>query len=659
MWHGGGWFAYMRSGDEKPTVTRELLLRVLSYARGYWWHIGGMLVTILLTTGLSLLTPLIFRNMIDVVIPARDTNRLILLALALLLIPAVTGGINVVQRRLNATVGEGVIYDLRSSLFARLQRMSLRFFTNTKVGELMSRLNNDVVGAQNAISNTIVSIVTNLIEAIALIAVMVALEWRLTLVSVLILPLFIIAARKLGTVLRDIAREAMETNAQMNAHMNETLNIGGALLVKLFGRSMEEEKRFRERAANVRNIGIRRAVVGSTFFVIFGLVSAIGTALVYGLGGYFVITDVFTVGTIVAFGSYLGQLYGALQGLAGAPVEFSTSMVSFERVFEVIDLPQDIVEKENAIVLRDVKGRLEFDNVTFNYRVDDTKLLKDVKRYGRHEDVGAVLSLSHKDRGQKTKDGPSSTVRGLEGNGSDSAETDPTSQAREVALKGVSFTAHPGQLVALVGPSGAGKTTMTYLIPRLYDPSEGVIRIDGHDLRDVTLDSLSSAIGMVTQENYLFHDTIRTNLTYAKTDATQAEIEAAARAANIHNFIMDLPDGYDTIVGERGYRLSGGEKQRIALARVILKDPRILVLDEATSHLDSESEALIQEALKRVMAGRTSIVIAHRLSTILAADQILVMDRGQIVERGTHNELITLGGLYSQLYDTQFRGERV
>jgi ATP-binding cassette subfamily B protein len=659
MRHGGGWFTYMRSGDEKPTVTRELLLRVLSYARGYWWHIGGMLVTILLTTGLSLLTPLIFRNMIDVVIPAKDTNRLILLALALLLIPAVTGGINVVQRRLNATVGEGVIYDLRSSLFARLQRMSLRFFTNTKVGELMSRLNNDVVGAQNAISNTIVSIVTNLIEAIALIAVMVALEWRLTLVSVLILPLFIIAARRLGTVLRDIAREAMENNAQMNAHMNETLNIGGALLVKLFGRSLEEENRFRERAANVRNIGIRRAVVGSTFFVIFGLVSAIGTALVYGLGGYFVITDVFTVGTIVAFGSYLGQLYGALQGLAGAPVEFSTSMVSFERVFEVIDLPQDIVEKEDAVVLRDVQGRLEFDNVTFNYRVDDTKLLKDVKRYGRHEDVGAVLSLSHKDRGQKIVEGPGSKVQSPDGNGSDSADTDSTSQAREVALQGVSFTAQPGQLVALVGPSGAGKTTMTYLIPRLYDPTEGVIRIDGHDLREVTLASLSSAIGMVTQENYLFHDTIRTNLTYAKTEATQAEIEAAARAANIHNFIMDLPDGYDTIVGERGYRLSGGEKQRIALARVILKDPRILVLDEATSHLDSESEALIQEALKRVMAGRTSIVIAHRLSTILAADQILVMDRGQIVERGTHHELIALGRLYSQLYETQFRGERV
>jgi ATP-binding cassette subfamily B protein len=543
--------------------------------------------------------------------------------------------------------------------------MSLRFFTNTKVGELMSRLNNDVVGAQNAISNTIVNIVTNLIEAIALLAVMLTLEWRLTLVSIVILPLFIIAAQRLGTVLRDIAREAMETNAQMNAHMNETLNIGGALLVKLFGRSLEEEKRFRERAANVRDIGIRRAVVGSTFFVIFGLVSAVGTALVYGLGGYFVITDVFTVGTIVAFGSYLGNLYGTLQGLAGAPVEFSTSMVSFERVFEVIDLPLDIIEKEDAVVLQDVRGELEFDNVTFNYHVDATRLLKDVKRYGRHEDVAAVLSLAKPttDDGRQTKakggNGQSSMVnRPDEGSGSDSLELDSTSQAREVALDGISFIARPGSLIALVGPSGAGKTTMTYLIPRLYDPTGGVIRIDGHDLRDVTLDSLSSAIGMVTQETYLFHDTIRTNLTYAKIDASQAEIEAAARAANIHNFIMDLPDGYDTIVGERGYRLSGGEKQRIALARVILKDPRILVLDEATSHLDSESESLIQEALKRVMAGRTSIVIAHRLSTILAADLILVMDRGQIVERGTHDELIALNGLYAQLYETQFNREK-
>lgn len=659
--HGYGWFMAMRQGDEKPKVTRELLLRVLNYAKPYWWHIAGMLVTILLSTGLSLLTPLIFRNMIDVVLPAKDTQRLIWLGLALLFIPALSGGVNVLQRRLNSTVGEGVIFDLRSSLFSRLQRMSLRFFTNTKTGELMSRLNSDVVGAQNAISNTIVNIVTNLIEAIALFAVMISLEWRLTLVSILILPLFIITAQRLGTVLRDIARQAMDTNAQMNAHMNETLNIGGALLVKLFGRTREEEKRFRERAANVRDIGIRRAVIGSSFFVIFGLVTAVGTALVYGLGGYFVITDVFTVGTIVAFGSYLGQLYGTLQGLASAPVDFSTSMVSFERVFEIIDLPQDIVEKENAVELKDVKGELQFDNVTFNYKVDESILLKDVKRYGSMDNVKAVLS------GGNGNGDASVTKRRVESGAlslskrtaSDSAEADSTSQARDVALEGISFTARPGELVALVGPSGAGKTTVTYLIPRLYDPSDGVIRIDGHNLKDVTLESLSQSIGMVTQETYLFHDTIRTNLTYAKPDATQAEIENAAKAANIQDFIMDLPEGYDTIVGERGYRLSGGEKQRIALARVILKNPRILVLDEATSSLDSESEALIQEALKRVMSGRTSIVIAHRLSTILAADLILVMDRGKIVERGTHAELLSLNGLYSQLYETQFRAEKV
>ena len=653
MFHGGGWYSYLRSGDDKPQkVTKELLLRVFEYARPYWNQIGGMLVTILFTTGLSLVSPLIFRYLIDTILPSKDLNQLIIFALALLLVPLVTGGINVVQRRLNAIVGEGVIYDLRVALFSRLQRMSLRFFTNTKVGELMSRLNNDVVGAQNAISNTIVGIATNIVQTVAILAVMLTLEWRLTIVSVLILPLFILAARRLGAVLRDIARQAMDQNAAMNAHMNETLNIGGALLVKLFGRADEEGERFRQRAEGVRDIGIRRAVVGSTFFVIVGLVSAVGTALVYGLGGYFVIRDTFTIGTIVAFGSYLSTLYGALQGLAGAPVEFSTSMVSFERVFEVIDLPQDIVEKEDALVLRNVRGDLEFEDVTFLYSIDTSKLLSDVKRYGKMDNVTAVLSGDHAGNGKKNGHGEAAS-------GADLTEPAPTSQARDTALESVSFHASAGQLVALVGPSGAGKTTMTYLIPRLYDPTEGVIRIDGHDLRDLSLDSLSSAIGMVTQENYLFHDTIRTNLTYAKPDATQAEIEAAARAANIHQFITELPDGYDTVAGERGYRLSGGEKQRIALARVILKDPRILVLDEATSHLDSESEALIQDALKRVMAGRTSIVIAHRLSTILAADMILVMDRGQIVERGTHEDLLALNGVYTQLYETQFNRERV
>ena len=646
MFHGGGWFAYVRSGDEKPPkVTRELLLRVFSYARPYWRHIGGMLVMILLSTGLGLITPLIFRQLIDHVLPAKDIHQLTLLALALLAVPLLNGGIGVIQRRLNATVGEGVIYDLRVALFSRLQRMSLRFFTNTKVGELMSRLNNDVVGAQNAISNTIVGIITNLIQAAAILAVMLSLEWKLTLVSVVILPLFILAARRLGGVLRKITRRQMELNAQMNAHMNETLNIGGALLVKLFGRRLDEDKRFSERAAAVRNAGIQRAWIGSSFFVIVGLVSAVGTALVYGLGGWFVIQGAFTVGTIVAFGSYLGSLYGSLQGLASAPVDFSTSMVSFERVFEVIDLPLDIDEKPNAIQLRDVRGDLVFEDVSFQYVVDEDKLLSNVKRYGSMENVKAVLSLDGDGKGRK----------GVENGGAGEEESEYKTQAREMALEAVSFHARPGQLIALVGPSGAGKTTMTYLIPRLYDPTGGRILLDGHDLRDLTLDTLSAAVGMVTQETHLFHDSIRTNLLYARPNATQAEIEQAAQAANIHDFVMELPDGYDTIAGERGYRLSGGEKQRIALARVILKDPRILVLDEATSSLDSESEALIQDALKRVMAGRTSIVIAHRLSTILAADNILVMDRGQIVEQGTHEELLQLGGLYAQLYETQFK----
>ncbi len=635
----GGWWNVLSSPDEKPKVTRELLLRVLAYARPHRWRILGMLGMILITTGLGLVGPLIFRRLIDQTIPSKDVKSLIGLAIALLLIPLFTGFFNVIQRRLNSQVGEGVIFDLRVSLYTHLQRMSLRFFTNTKVGELMSRLNNDVVGAQNAISNTLVGIITNIIQTIALLVVMLRLEWRLTIISVVIMPLFILAARRMGTQLRDIARQQMDYNAQMNAMMNETLNISGALLVKLFGRIDTEIQRFKDRAAMVREAGIRQAVVSTQFFVIIGLVGAIGTALVYGIGGFLVMRDVFTVGTIVAFGAYLTSLYGALQGLANAPVAFATSVVSFERVFEVIDLPQDILEKPGAVDLKDTHGELVFDHVTFTYQSEGTQQLSQVRRYGQMQNVTAALSGG--DSGKTT----------------DKARQDDEahlSQARPIALEDICFHVEAGKLAALVGPSGAGKTTLTYLIPRLYDPTSGRITIDGYDLREVTLASLSAQIGMVTQETHLFHDTIRTNLLYAKFDGTEDELFTAAQAANIHDFILGLPDGYDTIVGERGYRLSGGEKQRLALARVILKNPRILVLDEATSHLDSESEALIQDALKHVMAGRTSIVIAHRLSTILAADLILVIDRGQIVERGTHFELLELNGLYAQLYHTQF-----
>ena len=649
--HGGGWFSYLSSTGEKPKVTIGLLRRVLGYSRPYRWKLLGMLVLILFSTGLTLLSPLILRDLIDRTIPSGNLSRLIFLAVALLLIPALGGGMGIVQRRLNAMVGEGVIYDLRVALYARLQRMSLHFFTNTKLGELMSRLNNDVVGAQNAISNTIVNIITNIIQAVAVLVVMLTLEWRLTLISIVILPLFILAARRMGERLRDISRQQLEANAQMNATMNETLNIGGALLVKLFGRGLTEVKRFESRAALVRDLGIGRAVLGAIFFIIIGLVSAVGTALVYGIGGYLVMEKAFTIGTIVAFGAYMSSLYSALQGLTNAPVDFATSVVSFERVFEVIDLPQDIAEAADALVLSDVRGELTFEHVTFRYSINEKSLLSSVKRFGRMDNVDAVLSggpQETKSKDGKPADAPADT---------DEEELSHT-QARLNALEDVSFVAQPGQLVALVGPSGAGKTTLTYLIPRLYDPTDGHILLDGHDLRTVTLDSLSEQIGMVTQETHLFHDTIRTNLLYAKLDATQAELEAAARAANIHDFVASLPDGYDTIVGERGYRLSGGEKQRVALARVILKNPRILVLDEATSHLDSESELLIQEALKRVMAGRTNIVIAHRLSTILAADVILVFDRGLIVERGTHRQLLSQGGLYTHLYETQFSRER-
>jgi len=630
------WRSFIRSSDEKPSLSWDLLKRVLAYSRAYRAHLLGMLLLIFADSGLSLLSPLIIRNLIDSVIPAGDLRGLVRLALALLAVPVVQGAAAVFRRRLNALVGEGVIHDLRAALYAKLQSMSLRFFTHTKTGEMVSRLNNDVIGAQNAVSSTIVSIITNLVQSAVVFSMMLTIEWRLTLASVAIMPLFIYAARVLGRRLRDTARSQMNANARMNAIMNETLNIGGALLIKLFGRQASESNRFSKRAAQVRDLGVQRAFYGSIFFVIIGLLSAVGSALIYGFGGYQVIQGRITIGTIVAFGSYLGILYSALQNLSNAPVEFSTSVVSFERVFEVLDLPVEIDEKPGALTLEDVRGEIVFEDVTFRYEDDRPGGLSDVRRYGQVQEGEGILSGSH----EQDADQPRETAE---------------SQARSVALEDINFTIAAGQLTALVGPSGAGKTTLTYLIPRLYAPQEGRILLDGHDLRDISLQSLTAQIGMVTQETFLFHDTIATNVRFASPDASQEQIEDAARAANIHDFIAGLPEGYNTIVGERGYRLSGGEKQRIALARVILRDPRILILDEATSSLDSESERLIQEALERILAGRTSIVIAHRLSTILKADQILVLDRGRIAERGTHQELLARGGIYTSLYTTQFQ----
>lgn len=634
MAHSGEWwrFIYADGAEKRPSVTWDLLKRVAQYAKPYRVKLSMMLLMILVSTALSLVVPLALRELIDHAIPERDVAKLNLLAFILFFIPILNSSVLIFQRWMNSSVGEGLIYDLRRELYNHMQRMSLRFYVSNKTGELMSRLNNDVVGAQQAINNTFVALITNTVSVIGVLIVMLSLEWRLTLAGLIILPLIVLPARRFGKQLRGIVYDAMNYNAKMNAMMNETLNINGVMLTKLFGRSGDESKRFDDRARKVADIGVRQAVLGSLFFAFLGLIGAFGTAVVYWMGGHLVLSDALTIGTLVAFAALLSNLYGPLQALVNAPVELVSSLVSFERVFEVVDFPVEIREKENPVELKNVQGKIEFEEVTFNYSAIVAPSLSKANRMDE-EEVDAVLS-----------DTPIPT------NGDKSL-----SQARSFAVANLSFTIEPGQLAALVGPSGAGKTTITYLLPRLYDPTSGVIRIDGHDIRDVRLKDLADNIGMVTQESYLFHDTIRTNLLYAKPDASEAELVAACQAANIYDFINELPNGFDTIVGERGYRLSGGEKQRIAIARVILKNPQILVLDEATSHLDSQSEVLIQNALEKLMKNRTSLVIAHRLSTILAADVILVMDRGQLVERGTHDELLAKGGLYAELYETQFK----
>ncbi len=638
--HSSGWFSYLSHDEnqDKPVITKDLLSRVWSFANPYRLRIIGLLLTILAISGISLISPLLYRDLIDIALPNRDVNRLNWLALGMILIPVVNGIIGVWQRQLNASIGEGVIYDLRRALYQRLQRMSLRFFTQTRTGELMSRLNNDVIGAQRAISNTLVTIISNIVTLVATLSIMIALEWRLTLLGLVILPLFIFPARRVGRVLRKLRRKSMENNAEMNASMNETLNVSGALLVKLFGREKKELDRFQHNAGEVRDIGVRSAVIGHWFFMLLSVVSAVGSAVVFWLGGHLVLRGEFTIGTIVAFGTYLTGMYGPLMALSNAQVQFAESLVSFERVFEVLDIPIEITENTEAIVLPKVTGSIKFDKVSFAYQG------LGLEGVGLEE----IARLSWRSSGE------AHLKRGKEKNrqASRPGEQD---QAPRWALRELDFSIEPGELTALVGPSGAGKTTLTYMLPRLYDPTEGQILLDGINIKDVTLNSLIDNIGMVTQETYLFYDTIQANLLYARPDATEEEIIAAARTANIHDFIADLPDRYDTVVGERGYRLSGGERQRIAIARVVLRDPRILILDEATSSLDSLSEELIQNALKEIMKNRTSLVIAHRLSTILAADKILVLDQGHLVQVGKHGELLSRGGLYQDLYETQFK----
>ncbi|GAC1647789.1 MAG: ABC transporter ATP-binding protein [Herpetosiphon sp.] len=635
--NGGGWWSYLRYDEQAtaPQINRSLLLRVAYHARPYRWQVVALLIAILIGSLLDLLSPLLLRDLIDHALPrngqAGSVVRLSWLAGGMVVLPLVSGLFGVLQRKWSSWIGESLIYDLRGVLYDHLQQLGLRFFTNTKAGEILSRLNNDVVGAQRAVTGTLVTIITNIILLSITLAIMIGLEWHLTVLAIMILPLFIIPARRVGRTLRIITRQQMEANSAMNAMMGETLNVSGALLVKLFGQRAHEVAAFRERAAVVRDRGVQQAVLLRWFILGIGLASAIGSAMVFWAGGLLAIRGSLSVGTLVAFAAYLTQLYGPLSALTNARVDLASSLVSFERVFEVLDLPIEIGAAPTAIRPDRVLGRVAFEHVSFSYMEVPHHAAVSLTPRSAPPVVAPVLATADQ----------IAAVPGM-------------SQGRYWAIEDISFVVEPGQMVALVGPSGAGKTSVTYLLPRLYDASRGRITIDDIDVRELTLDTLANEIGMVTQETYLFHDTIAANLRYARPDATDAELEEACRAAAIHELLTQLPEGYNTVVGERGYRLSGGEKQRISIARVLLKDPRILVLDEATSALDSSSERAIQEALERAMKGRTTVVIAHRLSTILQADLILVFDNGRLQEQGHHAELLANGGLYANLYHTQF-----
>ncbi|MGB8957364.1 MAG: ABC transporter ATP-binding protein [Tumebacillaceae bacterium] len=592
-------YSYDWGADGKPRaeLKKESLLRIGRYFTPYGKLLAAVFLCILAGSGLGLLQPLLIKWVVDTAIPDSRTGLLNLLVLGMLLAAIVQGLISVVQAYLNSRIGQGVMSDIRNQMYKHLHRMSIRFFTSTKTGDIMSRVNNDVNGLQQVVTDTLSNSMNNLLISATTLITMFAMDWRLALLSLVLLPLFILPTRRVGQ-LNYLARKQTQAKVgELSSLMQETLSVSGALLVKAFVRQDEELQRFRQVNGDLMRLQIRQSMIGRWFFMFLSIISTAGPAVIYWYGGHLVIDHSITLGTVIAFTAFLTRLYGPVAALANIQVNILGSVALFDRLFEYLDMPVEIVEREHPVLLRDVQGRIEFDRVSFRYQ-DERDVLRDV-----------------------------------------------------------SFVMEPGQLVALVGPSGSGKTTISNLIPRLYDPTDGRVLLDGHDLRDVGLRSLGEQIGMVTQETFLFHATIRDNLRYGKQEATDEEVMAAAKAAHIHDLIESLPDGYDTIVGERGHKLSGGEKQRMAIARVILKAPKILILDEATSALDSHSEALIQSALENLMISRTSLVIAHRLSTILSADKILVLDAGKLVEAGTHEELLAIDGLYASLYRQQFESE--
>jgi ATP-binding cassette subfamily B protein len=626
MWR----IAYQQPLDPGTKLSRGVVRRVWGYARPYRAQMLAFLATIGALALLGVVPPLLVRTLINDAIPRRSYHLVDLIALAAIGVALANAGLSLAQRWISARVGEGLIFDLRTSLFDHVQRQPLAFFTHTQTGALISRMNNDVVGAQRALTGTLGSVASNVIGLATTLAAMFLLNWRITLVALVVLPLFLVPARRVGRRLQQITRESMNLNAAMNTTMNERFNVAGALLVMLFGRRDRELAEFSDNAARVRDVGVRAALVGRTFFIALGLVAAVGTAVVYWLGARLVLEGRLQPGDVVALAAYVTQVYGPLTALTNARIDVMSAFVSFERVFEVLDHPSPIADRPGARDLVDPVGRIEFDRVWFSYPSADDSSIASLVGGGPGDPAAHAAS-------------PQGRPPGADGR-----------RPGGPVLRDVSFTAEPGELVALVGPSGAGKTTTAMLVARIYDVDAGAVRIDGVDVRDLTLESLRGTIGLVAQDPHLFHDTILANLRYAKPEATLEEVAAACRAARIIDLVESLPDGWDTIVGERGYRLSGGEKQRLAIARLLLADPAIVILDEATAHLDSESEVRIQEALAEALAGRTSLVIAHRLSTIVRADRILVLDGGRVVEQGAHAELLAAGGLYAELYETQF-----